>query len=104
MPQKNKQKIEKKPIFKKWWFWVLIGVVLLFVIILATPSNDTNTGAGDDKLQELNRSLEENKKKYNEESENNRKLQEEAEKGAQELDEAQQNYDEAKERRKAAEN
>lgn len=27
-----KQKV-KKPLFKKWWFWVIIGVVSIFAII-----------------------------------------------------------------------
>ena len=32
----------KKPIYKKWWFWVIIGVVLIFFIGVASSSNSDN--------------------------------------------------------------
>lgn len=34
----------KKPIYKKWWFWVIIGVVALFIIGLVAEEPDTPDG------------------------------------------------------------
>tara|TARA_Y100000034_G_C6746577_1_gene331617 strand:+ start:70 stop:264 length:195 start_codon:yes stop_codon:yes gene_type:complete len=32
-------KQEKKPIYKKWWFWLIIGLVILGIISLFWISN-----------------------------------------------------------------
>lgn len=34
----------KKPIHKKWWFWVIIGVVAIGIIGSSSGDEDTNTG------------------------------------------------------------
>lgn len=43
------QKKTKKPIFKKWWFWVIIVLVVLVIALCSGDSGDANdTGANNE--------------------------------------------------------
>lgn len=35
---------KKKPIFKKWWFWVLIIILIIMIKALSSPSGSSSTG------------------------------------------------------------
>ena len=45
-PQRDPgDKPESKPIYKKWWFWVVVGVSAIILIDIAASSNDSDTAA-----------------------------------------------------------
>ena len=47
MEEKKQDQTSKKPIYKKWWFWLIIGVVVLGIIgsiIGGTAGSSTNSG------------------------------------------------------------
>lgn len=47
-PNGCKPQKEKKPLFKKWWFWVIVGVIVIGIVASgdkeSTPAGSTGTG------------------------------------------------------------
>lgn len=51
------EKKVKKPIYKKWWFWVIIGIVVLGIIF---PSDDTTDAVDEPETVEVEINVEPN--------------------------------------------
>lgn len=47
-------KKQKKPIFKKWWFWLIIGIIV--VSIISSSGNESKTPSGNSSIPQSNTS------------------------------------------------
>lgn len=47
MEDKKQDQVEKKPFYKKWWFWLIIGIVIVGIIgsiVGGTAGSSSNSG------------------------------------------------------------
>lgn len=42
----------KKPVWKKWWFWVVVGLAFLFVLVALFSDEDSSSGTAEDEVVE----------------------------------------------------
>ncbi len=47
MNETEQKKKEKKPIYKRVWFWIVVGVIVLFIAVPTDESSEPNQAQGD---------------------------------------------------------